>query len=186
MAPDNIPLEFFTQKTEALPEELGNELNDELAKDKIMRSITKQALAKRNGDFLSIHRLVQDVARHKLEGDTKWISCCLNIARDVFEYEYGNKQSMDAFKHNVQHILEITRHAKEMLDNDEEAQKKIAWLYNETGLGFDYSGQYNDALLWYQKALDIREKVFGKDNPKTISIYDRIAEIHKKIEERPS
>ena len=40
---------------------------------------------------------------------------------------------MKVFDHNAQHVLQIAQYAEELLGEDEEAQKKIARLYNEAG-----------------------------------------------------
>jgi tetratricopeptide (TPR) repeat protein len=41
-------------------------------------------------------------------------------------------------------------------------------------------GDYEKALEWVQKALEIREKVLGKENPDTAMTYNNIAGVYKK------
>ena len=180
MAPDNIPLDFFVRQAEALPVPLRNELSNELKATEVMLSLTKYSLAKRNREYLSMHRLVQKVTRDELEkaNDTQWLAYCLNIAHAVFKYEFGDKKSMDAFEQNALHVLEIAGYAEKAFDDDEEAQEKIAWLYHEAGFGYDYSGKYREALLWYHKARKIREKILGKEHPDTATTYNNIAGVY--------
>jgi len=177
MSPDKIPLDFFLQSKTALPKLLGEKLNNRITLNEVIQSLTKYALVKREEDFLSIHRLVQEVARDELAkvNDTQWLACCLDMARDVFKYEYGNKQSMDAFEQNVPHVLAIAEYAEKALCGDEEAQEEIAWLYHEAGSGFYYGGKYREALRWHEKALAIREKVLGEEHLDTAATYSCIA-----------
>jgi len=179
MAPDNIPLEFFTQGRNTLPQPLCDKLGAALTANEVIRDLTKYALVKRSGDCLSIHRLVQMVARQSLAADTQWLAYCLNLAYAVFEYKWGNKQSMEAFAQNVPHVLEIARYAGNMFKEDEAEQKKIAWVYHEAGFGFHRSGDYAKALAWYDKALAIREKALGAEHPDTASTYNNIAGIYQ-------
>jgi tetratricopeptide (TPR) repeat protein len=51
---------------------------------------------------------------------------------------------------------------------------------------YDNQGKYDKALLWYQKALVIVEKVLGKERWMTVSVCNSIAEVHKRIIERTS
>jgi len=42
-------------------------------------------------------------------------------------------------------------------------------------------GDYTKALEWYQKALDIVEKVLGEDHPHTMSVRRGIARVHERM-----
>ncbi len=43
------------------------------------------------------------------------------------------------------------------------------------------SGQYNSALEWYLKALEIRKKISGEDHPDTATSYNNIATIYQSL-----
>ena len=178
MAPDNIPLDFFVRNKELLPLPLGGELSSEKLINKTIRNLTKYALVKRRGNFLYVHRLVQDVIQQNLEGETRWISICLNMARVAFKYDYADKQSREDFTQIAPQILKIAQHAEAILKNDDEAKEKTAWLYHEVGRGFDYSGEYDKALVWFEKARDIYEKALGKEHPDTAATYNNIAVVY--------
>ena len=180
MAPDKIPLDFLRQQREALPPSLCNELKKKHTTIGVLKELTRfELIEQEDEEFLSIHRLVQMVLRDELAeaNDTQWISSCLTMAHKGFEYEYGNKTSMDTFARNVPHILEITSHAQTML-SDPESQKKVADLFHRVGYASERSGQYQKALTWYEKALVIFEKMLGKEDPDTASMYNAIAGIY--------
>ncbi|MCL2643677.1 MAG: tetratricopeptide repeat protein, partial [Candidatus Bathyarchaeota archaeon] len=46
--------------------------------------------------------------------------------------------------------------------------------------GFNYNGQYAEALEWCGKALVIREVVLGKDHPLTAGTYNNIAVVYER------
>jgi len=179
MAPDNIPLEFFIQGKDILPQPLYNEISNALAVDIMIHNLTKYALVKRSGNFINIHRLVQMVARKNLTADTRWLACCLNLAYAVFGFEWGNQQSMEAFQLNVTHVLEIARQAEFTFEADGEKQEKIAWIYNEAGFGLANIGDYAKALECYCIAVKIKEKVLGTEHPDTAYTYNNIAGVYQ-------
>ncbi|MDR0736396.1 MAG: tetratricopeptide repeat protein, partial [Zoogloeaceae bacterium] len=58
-------------------------------------------------------------------------------------------------------------------------ERDYAVIYHNRGFVFDEQGDYNEALEWYRKALDIKEKVLGKDHPDTATTYNNIALVYK-------
>ena len=57
---------------------------------------------------------------------------------------------------------------------------EISQLYNFLGWGVDELADYRQALLYYEKALNIREKVLGKEHPTTKVIFDNLKTTYKK------
>ena len=180
MAPDKIPLDFLRQQRKALPPSLCDKLENKRTTIEVLGELTRfELIEQKDEEFVSIHRLVQMVLRVDLAeaNDTQWISSCLTMAHKGFEYEYGNKTSMDAFTQNIPHILEIASHAQTMLP-DPESQKKVADLFHRVGDASAHGGQYQKAIEWYEKALAIREKVFGKEHSNTAATYKYIARVY--------
>jgi len=56
----------------------------------------------------------------------------------------------------------------------EDNEKELAGLYNDIGLLHNNKGDYDIALEYYQKALEIYEKVFGTEHPDTAKSYNYI------------
>jgi tetratricopeptide (TPR) repeat protein len=63
-----------------------------------------------------------------------------------------------------------------MIDNSEIAMASLEEILS-TADSFLAQNKFDKALEFYQKALDIREKVLGKDHPETIKTMQRIGEI---------
>gem|GEM_PF-2518177 len=179
MAPDNIPLSLFIEGQDKLPEELRTALGKEASRIDIVSELTRYSMMEEKDGKLTIHRLVQMVVREKLkkDNDTQWLAYCLEMARSVFGYKYGDRQSMEAFKRNARHIWAIAGHAEKIFKDNDKSQEKIGWLYNVAGFGYLHSGQYDEAFTWFKKALEIVEKVLGKDHPSTATTYNNIAAV---------
>jgi len=177
-APDNIPTAMLIEGRNHLPEPLQTDLEKKLSLNRAIYELTRFSLVVEKDGLLSIHRLVQEVVRNRLADGMRWLSCCLNMARAVFEYEWGNMDSMAAFERNVSHFLAIAGYAEEAFGDDEEALEKTAWLYHKAGNGFHYSDTYREALEWYERAKVICEKVLGKEHPNTAATYNNIALVY--------
>ena len=65
----------------------------------------------------------------------------------------------------------------ELLPDESEAEK--AWRFNAIGQVYHYKiGDYDKALEYYFKALEIREKVLGKEHPDTATSYNNIGLVY--------
>ena len=69
LAPNEIPLDLLVEQADALPDELAAILADPLARNAALTALERYALLTRSDGLLSIHRLVQTVARDRLEDE---------------------------------------------------------------------------------------------------------------------
>jgi len=170
-APDNIFKDFFEIAKEVLPDELRKAVADELDYDDVIAELTQYSLITLNDDgALSIHRLVQDVIRDSLkEEQTEWRTHCIHILNKLRFFDFSTAESRELFRILVPHIIAVT---------NEDATKEIANLYSFLGRGYNELADYSQSLIWYNKTLDIREKVLGKEHPDTATTYNNIALIY--------
>ncbi len=66
LAADDIPLALLVAHAAALPDELADVLTDELARNAALSALERYSLLARTDGMLSIHRLVQTVARDQM------------------------------------------------------------------------------------------------------------------------
>jgi tetratricopeptide (TPR) repeat protein len=187
-APENIPLTLFIKGRDKLPVELRDMLLPDrgVKHNRLVGELASYSLLSLSRDdggniLLSIHRLIQAAVWRNLkevDEEVQWLTCCFDMVYAVFEYDSGSKVSRDEFVANVSHVLEIAHHAEVVFGKVKDVKEKIAWLYHTVGWGFDGSGQYGEALEWYNKALTIREKVLGKEHPDTATTYNNIANVY--------
>ena len=68
LAPEPIPLDLFTGHCDQLPEPLASAAADPVAFNDAVGALTDYSLARRTGGTLIVHRLIQDVTRHRPAG----------------------------------------------------------------------------------------------------------------------
>ena len=59
-------------------------------------------------------------------------------------------------------------------------KEEIGLLFHNIAAVNNNQGEYDKALEWYQKALNIREKILGPDHPDTAATYNNIAAVYSK------
>ena len=67
MAPDRIPVVFFTEMRHKLPEPLCNDLEKEKTKNRVITELRSYSLTSGNAEYINVHRLVQEVVRKSHE-----------------------------------------------------------------------------------------------------------------------
>jgi tetratricopeptide (TPR) repeat protein len=184
-APDNIPLQMFIDGRDKLPSPLAAALepSDALGHIELTNRLTRYSLVTVRDDgkgntLLSVHRLMQAVVKHDLGSNAEFLQCCLDMAESVFHYEYGTREDFDMFTLYLPHMLEIALCSELCLEDENEAIIKAGRVFHEAGRGLNKKGEYAEALEWYDKALAIREKVLGLEDPSTATTYSNIALVY--------
>ena len=173
-APENILTHFFSDARKVLPDELCEAVADAMNYDETIAELTKYSLVTLNEGALSIHRLVQEVIRDSLkQEEAEWRNICINILNGLCYEDFSTAESRTLFLILVSHILAVTGKI-----SDEDATKETASLYYFLGYGYDELANYGSALEYYNKALAIREKVFGKEHPSTATTYNNMAFVY--------
>jgi tetratricopeptide (TPR) repeat protein len=187
MAPDKIPLLFFKRQQERLPQLLGEDLWDTYKLDDIVAELLNYSLVKRIGNFLNIHRLVQEIRRELLNGDkTDWLYICMEavIAEMPADDGFTNQEQRERFEQIAAHGTVIAGYATKDAYTAGLAKKKLVGnLCYHLGLGYYYSAQYENALIWYWEALKIREAVLDKDHPDVARTYNNLGLVYYRQED---
>ncbi|AEF83131.1 tetratricopeptide repeat domain protein [Leadbettera azotonutricia ZAS-9] len=108
---------------------------------------------------------------------------------EVFQYRY----EMD--RHELEKYWQSLRGAdgnkyafEKYLDIDtaDKDKETLCIVYNKLGIfSRDILSDLKLSLKFYQKALNIREKVLGKNNPNTITNYNDLGDIYSKMSDYP-
>ena len=89
LAPEEIPLDAIMAHADTLPAELAAVLADELARDDALAALTAYSLATREDGALTVHRLVQTVARDRMgEEQAKiWVEAAMDFLAQAYNFD---------------------------------------------------------------------------------------------------
>ncbi|MDR2445771.1 MAG: tetratricopeptide repeat protein [Treponema sp.] len=158
-APDGIDLAMLAEYREHLPEPLRDDILNALARDRIVREITKYSLVKYRDGALSLHRLLQEVIRADTGNDTAALIRCLNIAKDAVATIGDDRDARAVFLRRAPHADAAARHA----ETNGAALKTVADVYLALGRGFLRFGDYEQALDYFSKTLVLRKNSDDED-----------------------
>ena len=175
LASENIKQELFGKNIKWLPSPLCEKISNSIEAHRVYGELTQYALLERQetGGY-SIHRLLQEVVRSSLQNDPQWYLYVLKLLCETYKFEY---ELQNEFIINTSH-MEAFINAVESMVSDGKIQEKLSFLYAEAGYGNSCLGDYPKAMEWYQRALDICEKVLGKKHPYTATSYNNIASVY--------
>ena len=118
---------------------------------------------------------------HDFSGFVEWFVYDEKEKFDSLIFEAGKdleKANYKAAQTNLQKAIQLGDELK--LSDSETAS-----LYNSFGQTLYKQGNYPEALVWYNKALTISEKVLGKEHPSTATTYNNIAVVYDNMGKYP-
>lgn len=175
LASENIDVSLFARNKELLPLELQQDISDKLKFKKVWKELTRYSLLKRqDGDFYSMHRLLQKVVRAQVSEDSQWFLSVLSLLENTYAFSYKSQNDFLLYTPHVEALI----NAVVGKDLNDEILLKIAALCSEAGYGNHCLGNYPKALEWDQYALKIHIKVLGQDHPKTATSYSNLAVVY--------
>jgi tetratricopeptide (TPR) repeat protein len=173
LAPDAIPIEILTEGAEHLGDILGPAMQDDLARDEVIRWAHRWSLLEydaREGS-LSVHRLVQAVVRETIDkvDEATWTERAVLAVNCAFpKVEFTNWPLCEE-------LLPHARMCALLIDEYAIETESAARLLNQTGYYVGRRAQYAAAEPLYQRALAIKEKVFGPEHPDTATSLNNLA-----------
>ena len=178
MSSDAIPLDFFKRQLEILPTPLSCSLEDELEMDDIVAKLLNYSLVERSGNILNIHhRLVQEIRREQLKDDiTEWLHISVTaMLNELSEFDYGYREHRDCYENIVAHAESVASHLDSEYINNTDNKTQITSLYHKLGDGYYRFQNYDRALEWYRKELELLEMIYGKEHINTTEAHTGIA-----------
>jgi tetratricopeptide (TPR) repeat protein len=163
LAPDDIPKSLLTDGVEHLPESLASAVKDEMKLNDAVAALKRYSLMTVADDSLSVHRLVQAVARDRLSDvDRKrWAEAAVQLVNKVFPYESYDFRTWAKCSILLPHALAAAGHSEEL----EVAHEATSRLLNQAGLYLRGRAEFSEAKSVHERALQIDEKVYGPDHP---------------------
>ena len=172
LAPDDIPKSLLTVGDEHLPETLASAVKDEMALNDAIAALKRYSLMTVADDSLSVHRLVQAVARDRLsyEMRKRWAEAAVRLVNDAFPYDSDDVRTWVVCSALLPHALAAAGHSEEI----EVAHEATCRLLNQAGLYLGGRAEFSEAKSAYERALEIGEKVYGPDHPNVATMVNNL------------
>lgn len=184
MGADNIPVNFFVEMRNLLPDPLKNALSKQLTLNRVVTGLRTYSLASGTVEYINIHRLVQEVVRkhHEIEGGNnsgvnKWLQLDFNMLESYLPISCEEADSVSQFMPIAIHAESIAEHYSR-LAKTENLKLKMANLYDKIGDCYDDCGIFDNAFSNYLNSLQIKELYLGKRHSETAIQYDNIGLLH--------
>ena len=164
LAPDDIPIELIQEGAPHLPESLARAVANPLLFNKTIAVLRCYSLVEREGDTLSVHRLVQVVTRDRMDEDAKktWAETALRLIDDAFPSNITtDMRSWPICSRLLPHALDVDKHCRALNMILESAGS----LLKQVGLYLQVRAKFVEAKEVFQRALRIDEEAYGSDHP---------------------
>jgi tetratricopeptide (TPR) repeat protein len=132
-------------------------------------------------DTLSVHRLVQAVARDRIsEKERKiWSEAAVRLLSGAFPYDSHDIRTWPACSLMMPHGLAAVGHAEGFKVDPEAASKLIKKIGN-----YLYGrAEFNEAKSAYERALIIDENIYGPDHPNVAWVINNLGMVLKEMGE---
>jgi NB-ARC domain/Tetratricopeptide repeat len=166
LAPEPIPLDLFTGHPDLLPQPLATSAADPVAFNEAVGALVDYSLIRRAGGMIVVHRLVQDVTRHRAieEASTTDRSLPMVLAllrADLPGDVWGVPESWPRWRLLLTNVLAATRRDDSTRGDD------LGWLLSQAGTYLSSQGRTAEALPLHQRALRIRKAALGPTTPRS-------------------
>ena len=167
LAPDDIPRELLSQGTEHLPKSLARVVADPTTFDDAVAALRRYSLVGAAGDALSVHRLVQAVARDRLatRARKRWAEAAVRLVDAAFPFAQNDLETWAPSARLLPHAVLAAGHAQPL----EVAPDATGRLLNQVGMYLRGRAQFAQAREAHERALRIDEAAYGPDHP-TVAI----------------
>lgn len=172
LAPDDIPKSLLTDGFEHLPETLASTVADEMALNDAIAALKRYSLMTVADDTLSVHRLVQAVARDRLSDEErkKWAEAAVQLVGIAFPSKSDDVRTWPMCSVLLPHALAAAGHAGEL----DTVQIQTQNLLNQAGLYLWGRAEFKKAKALFERALPIAENVYGRDHSEVGAIVNNL------------
>jgi tetratricopeptide (TPR) repeat protein len=171
-APDDIPLGMIRADGELLPATLATVVADEDAFDDALLALRDYSLVLGGVGQLSMHRLVQVVARERLGAaeQQQWGAVAIELLIAILPEDSTHLHEWEGGKQILPHMMAV---AEWGMGLDWESER-LALLCNQTGYYLYFLGDYAGTRLFFERALAIWEKQLGAEHPDTATSLNNL------------
>jgi len=175
LAPDGIPLDILREQAAKLPKRLAQALREPLKLDEALAALRRYSLVEVAGDALSIHRLVQTVARDRL-GTKEWrafAAAAIEAINSAFPLDSDDVRNWPQCSRLLAHALASASHA----EAENLAPASTGRLLNQAGMYLLGRAAFPEAKAAFGRALPIFEAALGKDHPNVATLVNNLGRV---------
>ena len=179
LAPDDIPRDLLSEGAGHLPQPLAEAVADPLTFDDAVAALRRYSLVEVGSDALSVHRLVQAVARDRLpqEVQRKWAEAAVSLVNRAFPFDSDDVRTWPQCSRLLPHALAAAGRAQAL----EVASEATARLLNQAGVYLRGRAEFAEAGAAFERALAIFEKAFGADHPNVATAINNLGSVLKDL-----
>jgi tetratricopeptide (TPR) repeat protein len=176
LAPDDIPRDLLSEGSHHLPQPLAEAVADPLTFDEALAALRRYSLIEVRNDALSVHRLVQAVARDRLsdEAPRAWAEAASSLVSSAFPSGIQTDvQAWPRCSRLLPHALAAAGHAEAL----EVASGATARILNQAGVYLRGRAEFTEAREAFERALAIDEAAFGPDHPEVATDVNNLGSV---------
>ncbi|MBB5871969.1 tetratricopeptide (TPR) repeat protein [Allocatelliglobosispora scoriae] len=179
LAPEAIPLDLFTTHPDQIPVALGVAVGSVLEFTEAVGALTAYSLLRRDGDTVTVHRLVQASIRadHNTTtaaGTSHPHTVAIRLLQaDAPRGVHGRPEDWPRWRQLLPHVLSATNHDNAVTDVGDLVT--VSWLLDRAGTFLQTQGQLRSAEPLLRRAVAIGEQVYGPDHPAVATSLGNLA-----------
>ncbi len=173
LAPDSIPRSFLEHLPEHMPEERGARLQDVLVRNNGIKALSRYSLIQASPESLTVHRLVQAVARDRVpkEEVPMWVEAAVAVVDQAWPQGTFDAFAWPECERLMPHSAACMQHA----DTFEVVSAGVALLASRMGYYLQGRAAYAEAEPLFRRAVEGNEQVLGPANPDTLRSMNNLA-----------
>jgi tetratricopeptide (TPR) repeat protein/transcriptional regulator with XRE-family HTH domain len=177
LAPDDIPLELFSQRITPQKTELEQVRGEPLLLDQMIEILRTFSLVRRDGEghTLSIHRLVQTVLKEQLpeEKQRNWAEYVVRSVNELFP-EVNMLKTWNVCQRLLPHALVCMT----WIDHWHIETAEVSRLLYQVGAYLEVTGNYTLAEQFLQRAYEMRVHLLGTQHVDTLATLNTLGELY--------
>jgi len=175
LVPDDIPLDMLRGGSEHLPEPLSAAVADEFQWNEAVGALRRYSLAEASEDAIAVHRMVQAVARERLNDAERkqWTEASVKVVNTAFPFDSDDVRTWKQCARLLPHALI----AAEFGEKAKVAEQPTARLLSQVGVHLKGRAELTAARSTFERALKIAEAAYGPDHPDTAILVSNLGSV---------
>ncbi|MCB8979114.1 MAG: tetratricopeptide repeat protein [Ardenticatenaceae bacterium] len=185
--PESVPLALIYQISTVKAQHaapLQAVVADELALDDALGALRRYSLVQKADGALALHRLVQAVARSRMDEDLSqsWLETAVKLLVDQFNYDQNDMRSWAYCGELLPHVTFAVNLAEQVTYET----SSVAYLNNEGGRYLQFFGNFAATKPFLERAAQIYESISGSEHPHTATSLNNLGFLLKAMGDLPA